>query len=168
MAEYDIINEVVVDAPPARVWAALIAELSGAGRWWVPANTFRIGALPPDAVGGETLVTVHTKGVGNGGPKLRFTSRTDVVEPERRLSGTYVDGVFRGTNEYLLEQLPDGRTLLAMHFRAAPHGVGKLLGKVADIGGEHLKATGAAFGRLAEVLATEKPAAEKPATVGAR
>ena len=157
MAEYDIINQAIIDAPPDRVWTVLIAELSGAARWWVPANTFLAGATPPDVVGGETLVTVHPKGVGNGGPKLRFTSRTDVADVGRRLAGTYVDGVFRGTNEYVLEPVGDGRTLLTMHFRARPHGWVKLLDRVADIGGEHCTATGAAFGRLATLIG--RPAA---------
>lgn len=152
MNSYDIIDEVVIDASPDRVWAALVAELNGARRFWVPANTFEAGRTPPQQVGGETHVTVHTKGVGNGGPKLRFRSRTTAVEPQRRLTGEYVDGGFRGVNEFLLEPLADGSTLLSMRFTAVPHGVVKLMARVADIGAEHSAATRAAFVKLGELV----------------
>ena len=163
MPGYDIINETVIDASPEAVWTALVAELSGAAQWWVPANTFRIGALPPDQVGGESHVTVHTKGVDKGGPKLRFTSRTSDVERHRRLAGEYVDGAFRGTNEFLLVPLDDGRTLLSMRFCGRPHGVLALLAKVADIGAEHAAATQAAFERLAAILGVRRPAPARAA-----
>lgn len=156
MFGYDIIDETVIDASPDRVWAALIAELHGARAFWVPANTFEAGRTPPERVGGETLVTVHTKGVDKGGPKLRFTSRTTAVVPHRRLSGEYVAGAFRGLNEYLLEPLPDGTTLFAMRFAARPHGWVRHLARVADIGAEHSTATRAALSRLGSLVAAPR------------
>ncbi|GAA1646896.1 SRPBCC family protein [Actinoplanes couchii] len=152
MTSYDIINEAVLDADPDQVWAALIAELNGARAFWVPANTFQPGTTPPEQAGGETVVTVHTKGVDKGGPKLRFTSRTVAVEPGRRLAGEYVSGAFLGTSEFLVEPLPDGGTLLSMRFAARPNGFVKQLAKLADIGAEHAKATSAAFAKLASLL----------------
>ena len=152
MNGYDIIDETVIDASPDRVWAALVAELNGARQFWVPANTFAPGSTPPEQLGGETHVTVHTKGVDKGGPKLRFTSRTTAVTPQRRLAGEYVHGGLRGSNEYVLEPLRDGSTLLSMHFRATPNGVVKLMARVADIGAEHSTATRAAFARLADIV----------------
>ncbi|SDS32016.1 SRPBCC family protein [Actinoplanes derwentensis] len=152
MPGYDIINEAVIDAAPEQVWAALIAELHGARAFWVPANTFQAGAVPPERAGGETHVTVHPKGVDKGGPKLRFTSRTVAVEPGRRLAGEYVDGAFRGTSEFLLEQLPDGGTLITMRFAARPAGWVRHLAKLADIGAEHTKATAAAFAALGTLV----------------
>ncbi|MFF3751673.1 SRPBCC family protein [Streptomyces sp. NPDC002018] len=153
MNGYDIIDEAVVDAPADVVWDALVAEFRGAARWWVPYNTFETVSGAPDTVGGLVAVTVHTKGVGNGGPKLRFTARTESVVPGRRLTVEYVDGVFRGPADFVLEPLAEGRrTRISMHFRGRPHGKLKLLAKVADIGAEHSKAALAAFVSLNEQL----------------
>ncbi|MEV0040363.1 SRPBCC family protein [Streptomyces sp. NPDC050804] len=153
MNGYDIIDEAVVDAPADVVWDALVAEFRGAARWWVPANTFETVSGAPDAVGGLVAVTVHTKGVGNGGPKLRFTARTESVVPGRRMTVEYVDGVFRGPADFILEPLDEGRrTRITMHFQGRPHGKLKLLAKVADIGAEHSKAAQAAFVSLGRQL----------------
>ncbi|MFE0642332.1 SRPBCC family protein [Streptomyces sp. NPDC058877] len=158
MTTYDLIDEAVIAAPPATVWDALIAEFRGAKKWWVPANTFATRTGSPDAVGGEVEVTVHTKGVDKGGLKLRFTARTTAVEPGRRLDIEYVDGSFRGPASFTLQPLPDGRTRLAMHFAARPHGPLTLLAKVADLGAEHSRAALAAFAALDRQLSTEVPA----------
>ncbi|SDR22291.1 SRPBCC family protein [Thermostaphylospora chromogena] len=153
MNGYDLVDEVFLDASPDVVWNALIAELCGAARWWVPHNTFEPGAVPPDQVGGETRVTVHTKGVDKGGPKLRFTSRTRRVEPGRRLLVDYVEGVFRGSAEFTLEPLDDGRrTRLAMRFLARPHGWARLLDRVVDLGGQHSKTIREAFANLGALV----------------
>jgi uncharacterized protein YndB with AHSA1/START domain len=160
MKTYDLIDEAVIDATPDAVWAALVAELGGAARWWVPFNTFEPGALPPDQVGGKVKVTVHVKGVDNGGPKLRFTARTRGVEPGRRLTSDYVAGVFRGRSDFLLEPLDGGRrTRLSMHFVGQPSGWLRHLAKVKDLGVQHSQATQAAFANLAALLAAEAEAA---------
>ncbi|MEW1893367.1 SRPBCC family protein [Streptomyces sp. NBC_00523] len=169
MTVYDLIDEAIVDAPPEAVWAALIAEFRGAGRWWVPANTFATVSGSPDEVGAEVAVTVHTKGVDKGGPKLRFTARTRAVEPQRLLSVDYVSGVFRGTSDFYVEPLDGGRTKVGMHFVGRPNGFLKLLAKVADIGAEHSTATSEAFVRLGEILAAESaPAARSGEAAQAR
>jgi uncharacterized protein YndB with AHSA1/START domain len=154
MDPYDLIDEAVIAAPPAAVWDALVAELSGAARWWLPRNTYRVGAVPPDRVGGEVRVGVHPNGVGKPGPVLRFTARTNAVEPRRRLALEYVDGVFRGTAEFTLTPVDEGRaTRLAMHFVAEPSGWVKLLARVKDVGLEHSRGTQEAFGNLNVLLA---------------
>ncbi|MFD3544760.1 SRPBCC family protein [Streptomyces sp. NPDC058655] len=152
MTTYDLIDEAVIDAPADAVWDALVAEFRGAKQWWVPHNTFTALDGAPDAVGSKVGVTVHTKGEGNGGLKLRFTSRTVAVEPGRRLDIEYVDGVFRGPSTFLLEPLAGGRTRISMHFTGSPHGWLKILSKVADLGAEHSKATLAAFESLGRQL----------------
>lgn len=166
MTGYDLIDEAVVDAPPEAVWEALIAEFRGAARWWTPANTFTATSGAPDEVGGEVAVTVHTKGVDKGGPKLRFTARTRAVEPGRLLSVDYVDGVFRGTSDFYVQPLEGGRTKVGMHFVGRPHGWLKLLAKVADIGAEHSTATSAAFVRLGRILAAEASEAARTGEAG--
>ncbi|SDI44614.1 Uncharacterized conserved protein YndB, AHSA1/START domain [Actinokineospora alba] len=149
MTDYDLIDEAFIDSSPDVVWRELVAELGGARRWWVPTNTFEAGEVPPDRVGGEVHVTVHTKGVDKGGPKLRFKARTTAVEPNRRLVAEYVEGAFLGTSEFVLDSVDDGRrTKLSMHFKVAPQGWLKVLAKVADIGEQHSKGTQGAFANL--------------------
>jgi uncharacterized protein YndB with AHSA1/START domain len=151
---FDIVDEAIIDASPAVVWQALVAELNGAAAWWVPHNTYEAGATPPEVVGGETKVTVHTKGVGRGGPKLRFTSRTTAIEPERHWVNEYVDGVFSGTSEFTLSPVDGGeRTRLAMRFQASPNGLLKVLARVKDIGAQHSSATQEAFANLNALVA---------------
>jgi len=159
MPAYDVINEALIDASPERVWTALIAELDGARAWWVPANTFAPTTTSAGSVGGETEVTVHTKGVDKGGPKLKFTARTTAIEPASRLLTTYVAGAFRGTALYRLIPVDGGtRTKLWMRFQARPMGILKVLSKVVKVDKEHSKATEAAFRSLDEVLRRTTPA----------
>ncbi|QSB16773.1 SRPBCC family protein [Natronosporangium hydrolyticum] len=156
MRRYDLVDEARIPAPPNVVWESLIAELRGAGRWWVPHNTFRAGPVGPEQIGGETEVTVHPKGVDKGGPKLRFTARTKAVEPGRRLSADYISGAFRGRCEFLLHPIDGtGHTLIGMRFEADPQGMLKLLSKLTDIGAQHSAATQHAFASLAAQLADD-------------
>ena len=159
MNSYDLIDEAFIDASPDIVWPELLAELRGAARWWVPHNTFEPGPVPPDQVGGETEVTVHTKGVGQGGMKLRFTSRTRSIEPGQRLVFDYVAGVFRGSSELTLDPVDGGQRIrLAMHFRGQPHGRMRLLARLADVGLQHSKGTQAAFANLNALVSCQRTA----------
>jgi pimeloyl-ACP methyl ester carboxylesterase len=155
---FDIVDTAFIDTSPDVVWKELVAELNGGAGWWVPKNTFAPGAVSPEEPGGETEVTVHTKSVDKGGPKLRFVARTTEVEPGRRLAADYVSGAFIGTCEFLLEPASGGRrTRLSMHFKAEPKGLAKVLGKLADIGLQHSQATQAAFGRLNQLVGAGEP-----------
>ncbi|MET0235486.1 MAG: SRPBCC family protein [Kibdelosporangium sp.] len=148
MSGYDIIDEAFIDTSPDLVWQALVAELSGAAGFWVPFNTFSASG-PPDQVGTEVKWTVHPRGVDKGGPKLRFTSRTTAVEPGRRLSAEYFEGVFQGTVTFVVEPANGGLgTRVAIHFKAVPQGFVKVLSKVADVGLNHSKAAQLAFTNL--------------------
>jgi uncharacterized protein YndB with AHSA1/START domain len=145
---YDIIDEAFIDTSPDLVWQALVAELSGAASFWVPFNTFSASG-PPDQVGTEVKWTVHAKGVDKGGPKLRFTSRTTAVEPGRKLSAEYFEGVFRGHVTFVLEPVNGGLgTRVSIHFKAEPQGFVKILSKVADVGLKHSQAAQLAFSNL--------------------
>ncbi|WP_326700295.1 SRPBCC family protein [Streptomyces sp. NBC_01754] len=164
MKTYDLVDEALLSAGADPVWEALVGELSGAARWWVPDNTFEPADGAPDRVGALTRITVHTKGVDKGGKKLRFTARTTAVEPGRRLGLEYVEGAFRGTAEFTLVPLDGGGTRLAMRFRARPHGGLAVLANVVDIGAQHTRATRAAFARLGRLLPAEPSPAASAAT----
>lgn len=157
MTRYDVTDTVSVGAPAGRVWDALLAELEGSARWWVPSNTFTPGPVAPASIGGSVDVTVHPRGVGNGGPKLRFSCVTVQSEPGVRLVQEYVSGAFRGTGEFTLQPADDGGTAtqLSMRFRADPTENARLLSRLVDIGQEHSRSTRAAFSRLDELLAAE-------------
>ncbi|MER7757920.1 SRPBCC family protein [Kitasatospora sp. NPDC097643] len=149
MDRYDIVDSTIINAPVDQVWRELIAELNGAANWWTPHNTFEPGFTGPEHVGGTTLVTVHTKGVDKGGPKLRFTATTTSVTPGRQLAADYTDGAFRGRSVFDLTPVDgDTRTRLSMTFTATPQGWLSILAKVANIGAQHSQATQNAFSHL--------------------
>ncbi|ALU98335.1 hypothetical protein WQO_28930 [Streptomyces globisporus C-1027] len=154
-----MVDEAWLTAGPDAVWEALLGELSGEARWWVPDNTFEPVDGAPDRVGALTRITVHTKGVDKGGKKLRFTARTTAVQRAERLALEYVEGAFRGTAEFTLTRLEDGGTRLVMFFRASPQGQLAFLARLVDVGAMHTRATRAAFGRLNQLLSTGTPAA---------
>ncbi|MET8884196.1 SRPBCC family protein [Streptomyces rubiginosohelvolus] len=166
MKTYELVDEAWLTAGPDAVWEALLGELSGEARWWVPDNTFEPVDGAPDRVGALTRITVHTKGADKGGKKLRFTARTTAVQRAERLALEYVEGAFRGTAEFTLTRLEDGGTRLVMFFRASPQGQLAFLARLVDVGAMHTRATRAAFGRLNQLLSTGTPAAS--ATGGAR
>lgn len=165
MKRYDLVDEVLLAAGPDSVWDALVSELAGGARWWVPDNTFESVNGAPGRVGALTRVTVHTKGVDKGGKKIRFTARTTAVEPGRHLALAYVEGAFRGAAEFTLAPLDDGGTRLAMGFRARPHGGLAVLAGLVDIGAQHSRATRAAFARLGRLLPTEPSSVASAASV---
>jgi hypothetical protein len=149
---YDIIDEAYIDSSPDLVWNALIAELGGAASFWLPFNSFSSSG-PAEELGTKVSWTVHPKGRDKGGPKLRFTSRTVAVDPGRRLTAEYVEGVFRGTADFRVEPVNGGlATRISLHFTAKPQGLAKVISKVADIGQKHSDATQLAFANLGAVV----------------
>ncbi|NYS17874.1 SRPBCC family protein [Streptomyces sp. SJ1-7] len=158
MKTYELVDEAWLTAGQDAVWEALLGELSGEARWWVPDNTFEPVDGAPDRVGALTRITVHTKGVDKGGKKLRFTARTTAVQRAERLALEYVEGAFRGSAEFTLTRLEDGGTRLVMFFRASPQGQLAFLARLVDVGAMHTRATRAAFGRLNQLLSSSTPA----------
>lgn len=158
-AEYNLIDQAVISAPPAQVWNALVAELNGAGCWWAQKNSFTPMHLRPDMGGGLTEITVRPNGVGKPGPVLRFTAKTTQVIPEELLHMDYVSGNFSGSGTFRLRAVPEGRTVLSMDFRANPEGWLKLLARIKDVGAEHSLGTMAAFRELDRRLGPAGPAA---------
>lgn len=157
-AEYNLIDQTVISAPPAQVWDALVAELSGAGRWWSGKNSFAPTHLRPDVDGGLTEMTVRPNGIGKPGPVLRFTAKTTGVVPQEFLRMDYIDGNFSGSGTFRLRAVGAGHTALSMDFRANPEGWLKLLARVKDVGEEHSLGTLAAFRELDRQLGDAPPA----------
>lgn len=155
--EYNLVDQAVISAPPSQVWEALVAELSGAGRWWARKNAFTPTHLRPDVEGGLTDMTVRPNGIGKPGPVLRFTARTTGVVPEELLRMDYVSGNFSGSGTFRLRPAGAGKTALSMDFNANPEGWLKVLALVKDIGAEHSLGTLAAFRELDTLLGAVAP-----------
>lgn len=158
-AKYSLIDQAIISAPPAQVWDALVAEISGAGRWWAAKNTFTPTNLSPDVDGGLTEMTVRPNGQGKPGPVLRFTAKTTHVVAQELLRMDYVDGNFSGSGTFRLRSAGDGRTILSMDFRASPKGWLKLFARIKDVGEEHSLGAMAAFHELERLLGDASPPA---------
>lgn len=156
-----VLDEKIVHAPAHVVWKALLDELRGAQRFWVPDNTFEPGTPGPEVIGGTTRVTVHTRGYDKRGLKIGFTAQTTEVVVGRRIAYDYVDGALRGHAVFQLVPVGAGRTKIWMRFEGRTVGRFKPLAKV--VPKEHTKAMKAAFERLAALVWTESPAAEPAA-----
>lgn len=156
MKSYDLVDEVTVRSAPQEVWNALLGELRGEARWWVPSNTFKVISGDPSEPGGKVEWTVHSRGVDRGGPKLVFVSQTRSASPAKSLVLDYVGGVFAGVCFFSVEELEEGSsTKLRMHFRVRPRKWVALLARVAPIDIEHSRAARAAFANLADMLERE-------------
>ncbi|MBF4463163.1 MULTISPECIES: alpha/beta fold hydrolase [unclassified Rathayibacter] len=152
-------DQVDLPAAPAEVWAALLAELGGGGRWWLPNNTFVPLAGRIDMLGAALRVEVRPKGRDGSGPVLAFTAVTRVAVAEELLAMDFVDGCFRGGWRFELSPLDGGRaTRLAVVFEAEAAGWVRALARVVDVGAEHSAGVGLAFEQLAAHLADESPA----------
>jgi hypothetical protein len=71
MAEYDVIDEVIINARPEVVYEALLAEYSGKTNWWMPhVETKLCEGRTVDQPGALLEITVH------GRMPIRFTTKT--------------------------------------------------------------------------------------------
>ena len=67
MASYEVTDEVMIDAPPATVWAALHAEFQRETDWWMPYwRAQPRGEIPPGALGAEYAIVVADPWQGQG------------------------------------------------------------------------------------------------------
>ena len=71
MAEYDVIDEVIINARPEVVYEALLAEYSGKTNWWMPhVETKLCEGRTVDQPGALLEITVHVR------MPIRFTTKT--------------------------------------------------------------------------------------------
>lgn len=103
---FEVVAEVVIQAPPRAVWRAL-AEVE---RWaeWCTWLRWEGGAM----VVGERLSLRLTPPDGEG---YTFQPEVLLAEPDRHLAWvgrTFTAGVFDGEHHFVLEDLGDGRTRL--------------------------------------------------------
>lgn len=98
-------HSIVIDAPPAAVWAVLMDWPSFAA--W---NPFLIELAGEPRVGSRLAVRMKPP----GGRPMRFRPRVTVLEPESRLQWlgrAGPPGIFDGSHTFSLTTLTAGRTL---------------------------------------------------------
>lgn len=105
----EIATEILIDAPPARVWAVL-ADLAAYGAW-NPFMPEASGALQPG-----TRLRVRIVPPGGGG--MTFRPRLLAVTPEKELrwrGHLLIPGLFDGEHRFLLESVDGGQRTLFRH-----------------------------------------------------
>lgn len=105
----DITTEILIDAPPARVWAVL-ADFAAYGNW----NPF-ITRIEGSLTAGERL-RVRIRPPGSGG--MTFRPRLLTVTPEKELrwrGHLLLPGLFDGEHRFLLEPADEGQRTLFRH-----------------------------------------------------
>lgn len=102
----DIKTEIVIAAPPARVWSVLV-DLAAYGEW----NPFIVAISGPLFVGGKLTARIKPP----GGRAMIFRPRVLVLEPERELrwlGHVFIPGLFDGEHRFWLEPMDGGNTTL--------------------------------------------------------
>lgn len=105
----EIATEILIDAPPARVWAVL-TDFAAYGAW-NPFMPEMSGALEAG-----TRLRVRIVPPGSGG--MTFRPRLLAVTPERELrwrGHLLIPGLFDGEHRFLLESVDGGQRTLFRH-----------------------------------------------------
>lgn len=137
------IDSAVIAAPPARVFAVLLAVARYA-EWW-PA------ALAPRIV---SAVHLGAASIVEAGPRFgRFQARITEAEPPRRIAVAYVGGAHRGSGEWRLEPA-DGGTHVTYSVDLEPRGLlAQVLARFVDFAPIHSRMMAGIFEGLAREAA---------------
>ena len=117
MAEYDVIDEAIINAKPDVVYEALLAEYGGKTHWWMPLLEAELcEGSAPDELGALIEVTVHDK------MSTKFTMKTIETKKNELWRLQYFKGPLRGEGEWKLEAINDD-TKVSYRLRAYPSGL---------------------------------------------
>jgi uncharacterized protein YndB with AHSA1/START domain len=113
MAELDIVDEALIDADPASVYAA-IAQLSrGRSQWWPGVEIKPHGEIPADLVGGVFDEARRRL------PGPNSTLRIVEARENEMIRNEYIDGPFFGTGTFTLSPV-DGKTRVSYRWVIRP------------------------------------------------
>jgi hypothetical protein len=117
MAEYDVIDEAIINAKPDVVYEALLAEYSGKTNWWMPHLEAKLlEGSAPDELGALIEVIAHGK------MTTKFVMKTIETKKNELWRLQYFKGPLRGEGEWKLEATDDG-TKASYRLRAHPSGL---------------------------------------------
>jgi uncharacterized protein YndB with AHSA1/START domain len=143
---YDVTDEAIIEAPPARVFRALLDEYAGVTHWWTQVESTPIGDVPFDQVGAKCRVTVRNHGAAH------FTWKTIEVVENRLMRFEYVDGDIVGHGDLTLDPAGDG-TRIAYRWRVRTRGLASIAGPLLGISRRHSEVIQAGFRALEEFTA---------------
>jgi len=117
MAEYDVIDEAIINAKPDVVYEALLAEYAGKTNWWMPLLEAKLReGNAPDELGALLEVSVHGK------TPTKFIMKTIETKKNELWRLQYMEGPLRGEGEWKLEAINDD-TKVSYHLHAHPSGL---------------------------------------------
>ena len=117
MAEFNVIDEGIINAESSDVYEALLAEYSGKTNWWMPYVESRLIEGNNLSEPGALLdITVH------GTMNIRFTTKTIETINGELWRSQYVGGAFRGEGIWKLETA-NVNTKLSYHWHVRPYGL---------------------------------------------
>ena len=152
MTRYDVSNDATIAATPAEIVGAFLDEAAGRSQWWQPFVRMRQrGGKPLPEIGAAVDVSVAGKGW-----TARFAERVTAFETDRRLVLEYFDGDFRGTEEWTVNPVDAGHTLIATRWRTDPQGMVRLAARLVDIPGNYSKVMQEGFRAIERFTASRR------------
>jgi len=138
MPSYDVTDQAIIDAPPEKVYAALVDEYAGITHWWTQVESKPIGDIPFGQVGAVCRVTVRNHGFA------RFTWRTADILENNYIRFEYLDGGLVGYGDLRLEPVGD-KTRIEYRWRVKTRGVANIIGPLLSLRRRHSEVIRAGF-----------------------
>jgi Polyketide cyclase / dehydrase and lipid transport len=142
MAEFELIDEAIIDAKPETVYKALI---EGGIRYKMNAETRRIQGSAADQIG--ALIEIRVRGRF----PINWTIKTVEVKENELWCTRYVGGVFRGEGTWKLEAIGDN-TKVSYYWHTRPSGLLRILAPFVNVPKQHHELMKSGFKSLKEYI----------------
>jgi uncharacterized protein YndB with AHSA1/START domain len=151
MAEYDVIDEAIIDADTATTYNALLDELRGLTKWWKPYCEGKPkGDIPVGQVGAIFDITVRHTGT------IRATAKITEIVENQLIRYDYIEGDWVGKGEWTFEPT-NGKTRIRFRWRTRANSLlMKLTSPFLDIGKFHSEVMQAGYEGLKKHLESVK------------
>lgn len=110
MPKIDVTDVAVIDGQPLVVYKAILSELSGNTRWWLPHIEFK-PKCPIDFEGAVFDAAINPK----SRLSVNCSAKITKLVPAKSIELEYFSGDFLGTGEYTFEP-KDGKTITKYRF----------------------------------------------------